>query len=445
MKKNFTMKLIPGLMLMAFGGASSAAGFALIEQNAGGLSSAYAGSAAIADNAATIFFNPAGMTKLQARELSVGLSAVKPSFKYTDKGSTWAPPGVPAAAVPMTGTSTRDAGDWAAIPNAYMSWALNKDLHLGVGFSAPFGLKTEYDPTWVGQFQAIKFDIKTYNINPSIAYRLNDKVSLGFGLSWQKMEAEYERQAATIVSIPGVPLATARALAQGTRVLLEADDDNWGWNAGVLIDLSPSTRLGVSYRSTVEHTLEGTLTATPSTLAARVNAKADIRLPDMLILSGVQTLSDRWTMLGDLSWTGWSKIQKVDIVRTSSGGTATTQPGSIAQTLDADFRDTWRVALGGIYKYSGNWDLRLGIAYDQAPVRSIQQRLVSLPDNDRLWLTTGGQWKLSPTARLDLGAAYLFIRDTDIDNDQSASARGRVTGSYDSSVWILGAQYSRSF
>lgn len=311
-----------------------------------------------------------------------------------------------------------------------------QEKYVGVGFSAPFGLSTAYDPTWVGRFQSISFDIKTYNINPSIAYRLNDKLSIGFGVNWQRMEAEYVRMAA--VAHPSNP--ALNSLVQNTKVTLDADDDSWGWNAGVLFDVSPTTRIGVSYRSTVKHTLEGTLKSTNQAVSPDVTAKADVELPDTLIISAVQKLNDKWTMVGDLSWTGWSSVQTVLIIRTSGA-----LPGSTAQTLETKFRDTWRVAFGGIYQYSGNLDLKFGIAYDQTPVKSAELRLVSLPDNDRLWISGGAQWKLSKDVRLDIGAAYLFVRDTNIDNNQLAAGRGRVTGTYDSNVLILGAQYSQSF
>ncbi len=420
-------RLIPVLVALVFSGGAAASGFQLLEQNASGIATSYAGSAAVAENASTIYFNPAGMTKLKAREFSAGLDAVRPSFEFSDKGS---------AIAPATGTGSGDAGDWAFIPNGYLSWGVSKDLYLGIGFSAPFGLSTEYDPTWVGRFQSTRFDIKTYNINPSIAYRMNDQVSLGFGINWQRMEAEYQRYAG--VAHPTVP--ALNAVVQGTKVTLDAADDSWGWNAGVLFDLSSSTRIGMSYRSNIKHTLEGTLESTNQAVSPNVKAEADIKLPDTFIVSLTQKLNDKWTLLGDVSWTGWGSVQKVKIYRTSGAA-----PGSLAQTLDADFRDTWRVALGGVYKYSNDMDLKLGIAYDQSPVRSTEQRLVSLPDNNRLWLSGGAQWKLAKDARLDVGAAYLYVRDTDIDNNQALLGRGRVTGSYDSSVLILGAQYSQSF
>lgn len=425
---------LAALIAALFSGSAAASGFQLWEQNGSGLANAYAGSAAVADNASTIYFNPAGMTKLQAHEFSVGVDGVRPSFKFTNNGSSVAPA--------ATGSNGGDAGDWAAVPNGYFSWALTNDLYLGLGVGAPFGLLTEYDSDWVGRFQAIKFDIKTINVNPSIAYRLNDKVSLGFGVNWQKMDVVYERQAAVAVPAPFQALTPA---AQATRVKLDVNDDTWGWNVGALFDVSPTTRVGVSYRSTVKYTLDGTLTSSNQLVSPNVSAKADIKLPDTAIISVAQTLNDRWQLLGDLSWTGWSSVDKVSIIRTSSGGTASTQAGSTAQTLDADFRDTWRIALGGVYKYDPAWDFKFGVAYDQSPVRSAQKRLVSLPDNDRYWITGGAQWRPAKDARVDLGAAYIFVRDTDIDNNQTLLGRGLVRGTYDSNVWVLGAQYSQAF
>jgi long-chain fatty acid transport protein len=151
---------------------AGAAGFQLMEQNASGLGNAYAGSAAVAENASTIFYNPAGMTQLQEREVSVGMAAIKTSFKFTDNGSS-------VGALAGTGNGG-DAGAWGYIPNGYFSWAVNRDLYLGLGVGAPFGLKTEYsDKPWVGSAQANSFDVKTYNVNPSVAYRVNTALSVG--------------------------------------------------------------------------------------------------------------------------------------------------------------------------------------------------------------------------------------------------------------------------
>jgi len=410
-----SLRIIPAAMLAAFCGAAGASGFQLLEQNASGLGNAYAGSAAVADNASTIFFNPAGMTQLKSFEVSGGLAAVKPSFKFRNDGSS-------VDALQNTGDGG-DAGGWAVIPNAYASWGLTKDLYVGVGIGAPFGLKTEYDNPWVGAAQSTMFEIKTMNINPSIAYRVSDKVSLGAGLNWQRIEATYERQRFT--TFPG----------SVTPVKLELDDNAWGWNAGALFTLSPSTKVGLSYRSAIKYETTGSINVGNGALIAA--AKADLKLPDTAIMSVAQKLSDRWEMLGDVSWTGWSSIPKVDIMA---------QSGALLQTLDTEFRNTWRVALGANYKYNDAWKLKYGIAYDQTPVKGAATRLVSLPDADRIWFSFGAQWAASKRSVLDLGLSYIHVKDSKINNDQSSTGRGIVTGEYaDSSIWVLGGQYSMAF
>lgn len=431
-----TPRLIPALVSLAFCGSASAAGFQLLEQNASGIGNAYAGSAAVAENASTIFFNPAGMTQLQSREISLGASAIHTSYKFSDTGSS---SGV------LRGDGN-DGGGWGFVPNAYMSMQVAKDWYVGLGIGAPFGLKTEYDNPWIGAAQSIKFDIKTININPSVAWRVNDVVSLGFGLNWQRLEAEYVRAVGILSS----------GLA-GSTATLNLDGDAWGWNAGALFNLGPATKVGVSYRSSIEHDLDGDVaitsngTATANGTTALLNAggassntKASIKLPDTFILSATHKLNDRVELLGDISWTGWSSIPKVDIIRTSGA-----LSGQTAQTLDTEFRDTWRVAIGTNYQLNDAWKLKFGLAYDQTPVPGAQHRLVSLPDNDRTWFSIGAQYKPSKSTTVDIGAAYLYVKDSEINNNQTSTNpqqnRGLVKGDYDASAMVFGAQFSMAF
>lgn len=444
MTQRTTMKLIPALLLTAFSGAASASGFQLMEQNASGLGNAYAGAAANPENASTIYFNPAGMTQLQDREVSGGVAAIGPSFKFHDDGSS-------VGALGGSGDGG-DAGGWAAVPNGYASWAVTKDVYVGIGVGAPFGLKTEYDNPWLGAAQSTMFSVKTFNINPSIAFRVNDKVSLGFGVNWQRVEAEYERQVGVVAAGPGGVIPAP--IVADSSIKLQLDDDAWGWNVGALFTPSPSTKIGVSYRSAIKYNTTGDIkvsSISPTLVSAgSSDAEASLKLPDTFSLAVSQQLSDKWQMLGDVTWTGWSSIPKVDILRTTATalyvpGVVGQAAGDTAQTLDTEFKDTWRVGLGATYKYSDDWKLKYGIAYDETPVKKAATRLVSMPDNDRVWLSFGAQWAPSKTSALDLGVTYIFIRDSKIDNDQTLLGRGRVTGDYEGNIWILGAQYSMSF
>ncbi len=394
-----TLRVLPTMLLAAFSGAASAAAFQLWEQNASGLATAYAGSAAVADNASTVFFNPAGMTQLSGFQLSAGVAAVKPNFEFSNDGSS---------GLLGTGSNGGNAGGLAAVPNAYFSMQLTPNLYLGFGVSAPFGLATKYeDANWIGRFQAIKSEIKTINYNPSIAYKVNDKVSLGFGVNYQTINAE---------------LTSAVSALKG-------DDTAWGWNAGALFTLSPAMRVGVSYRSAIDYTLEGSAT----TAVSSTPVKASVKLPDTFILSVWQQVSDRWEAMGDLSYTNWSTLKSLDVINRNTGNQLTSET--------FNYEDSWRFAWGAAYKATDALKVKFGIAYDRTPVTD-NDRKARVPDNDRIWFSLGGQYDAGKIGKLDLGYAYLYLKDADITQTVGAST---LRGSYENSGHILGVQYSVGF
>lgn len=394
-----------------------ASGFQLLEQNASGLGNAYAGSAAEAENASVQFYNPAALTKLPGDNVSAGTTFIRPSFRFKDGGST----GVPASSNGQGG----NAGDLATLPNFYASWQLSDRLFAGLGMGAPFGLKTEYDVNWLGQYQSDLFQITTYNVNPALAYKLNNRVSLGLGLDYQRFEIEFKRRAATL-----------NALTQATMVTLDATGEAYGWNAGATVKLSETTDVGFSYRSKMFYQLGGTLKSDNQLVSPDVIAKANLTLPDTYIFSISQKLDERWTMLGDISRTNWSTIDQVAIMDSN---------GTVKQVLGARFRDTWRVALGGTYKINDMWKWKYGLAYDQTPVRSAEERLLSLPDNNRYWFSTGAQWQMDKQTTIDVGASYIYIPDAKVDANHSSQAQGHIIGSYEGNIVLFGVQLSRSF
>lgn len=397
-----------------------AAGFQLLEQNASGLGNAYAGSAAVAENASTIFFNPAGMSYLPGVNLSTGVAAVKPSFKFSDNGNSRNPLAMGGGR--PRGGNGGDAGGWEFVPNAYGSLQLNDRWHVGIGIGAPFGLSTHYDDDWAGQYHSRKFKIQTININPSVSYKVNDMLALGAGVNWQRIDAEYTKQ-----QVVGVGMARAAKV--------EMDGDAWGWNLGAMLQPTPDTRVGLSYRSKMKHSASGT---TKVQNLAKFDARADVDLPDSAILSVMHSLTPRWDLLADVSWTGWSSIPELKI--RNSG------PGAQSDTLNLKFRDTWRFAVGANYKVSEQWKLKFGVAYDQSPVHNDKNRPTSLPDNNRVWLSTGVQYQATKNTTLDVGYTYLHVRKTKIDNDgESLATKGRIAGDYSSKGNIIGVQLTSRF
>ncbi len=436
--------------LAAMSGTAAASGFALIEQSASGLGNAYAGGAAGAEDASTIFFNPAGMSRLNGKQVAVAVHAIKPSAKFTDTVST-----TPASIYGFGSAPVgKDAGSMAVVPSAYFAWQIDPKLSAGIGLGAPFGLKTEYDTNWMGRFHAIKSEIKTVNVNPSVAYKVGDGVSLGFGIDWQKIDAELTKAVNYTYFGLGTPAGT-----EGTSRHV-ASDSAWGYNLGALINVSPNTTVGVAYRSAMNYKLSGTATyygrtaaLTAATLANTTYAQqigdsaisVDIKLPATFSLALKYQPNSQLDILVDATQTQWSSIQSFDIYRSS--GIAS---GLSLESVPFKWRDTWRVAVGANHHYNEQWVARVGLAYDQTPT-SDTYRIARLPDSDRTWLSLGGQYKPNKASAYDFGYAHLFMKDAALNmnvpvlSSAQAAGRGALIGNYSNKVDILSAQYTRSF
>ena len=403
-------RLAAGLALAGFASFVQAAGFALIEQNASGLGNAYAGQAAAAADASTIFFNPAGMTMLPDRQVVVAGHLILPQAEFS---GTVTPD--------IGGGNGGDAGGLALVPNAYFAFRLMPDVHLGVGVNAPFGLKTEYDPDWKGRTQTIESEIKTININPSIAWKASESLSLGAGLSIQYAEATLSNSA------NGAGIAT-----------VHGDDYGWGFNLGLLWQPSAATRVGLAYRSEVEHTLEGDVVFSVATFA-NGPVTADTTLPDSASLSLFHKLSPQWDLLADVTWTGWSDFRELRIVR--NGGV------ELALTPQ-NWDDSYRYSIGANYHFSDKLTLRGGLAFDETPT-SDAYRTARIPDEDRTWVAFGVQYRMSERTVLDFGYAHIFVKDARIDKIEATNLPPptllTLSGTYDASVDILSAQLTLNF
>jgi long-chain fatty acid transport protein len=398
-----------------------AAGFALIEQNASGMGNAYAGAAAVAEDASTIFFNPAGMTYIDGTQAVGALHLIKPNADFRNQGS------VAGAGKPL-GDEGPNAGDLAFVPNFYFMTALTPSIKAGIGVNVPFGLKTEYDDEWLGRFQANKSELKTININPSIAFKVNDQLSLGLGFSVMHAEATLTRS----VNFGGA--------GQGD-VKVEGDDWGFGFNLGAIYQATDNTRIGVAYRSKVKQKLEGEAKFTRPALVPNAGAAADgdvtarLDLPETFSASVFSRVNSKWDVMADVTWTRWNRFQELRVVR-DNGATLTVTPENWENTL--------RYSIGANYHYSDKLKLRAGLAYDEEAIKD-EFRTARIPGNDRKWLSFGASYKLAPASIFDIGYAHLFISDSKIDDNQLAEGNGRVRGNYKGSVDILSLQYTHNF
>jgi long-chain fatty acid transport protein len=442
---------IAGLLALGSGSAF-ASSFGLIDQSVSSMGSAYATGSSGIDDASTVYFNPAGMARLHGSHLSGGLHIIDLNTDF--KGSAeYNLPGSPLDGASIDGKRKDDLDTTEVVPHGYIAHQYSDKVWFGLGVNAPFGLKTDYDSKWVGRYQAIKSELLTININPSIAFRFNDNVSLGFGLSALYADGELTNKADGGLGLAAVPPELGGPLgAPGSddgRVKLTGDDWGYGFNAGILLEPTQNTRIGLHYRSEVDLTLDGHVKVSGFShpvLASnngRQSAKMDITLPDNVSLSGTYKLNTRWAFMGDVTWTNWSDIDKL-VTKLNDGSR------SVAVW---DYDDSWRYSIGTEFSPSRTWTFRTGVAYDETPVPRDSLRSPRVPDNDRTWLTLGLTYRYTPNLSFDFGYAHIFVDDPKLKNvsDNHDPTEGQTTGvhslsgKYDASVDILSAQVNWRF
>lgn len=465
---------VGGALLTVAAGQAFGSAFALQEQNASGLGHAYAGGAAAAEDVSTIFYNPAGLVRLTTAQIVVAGNLICPSAKFSNNASQ------PAALQTLGGTGG-DAGSCAVVPNLYLGIPFADKWSFGLGINAPFGLKTEYDSSWLGRFQAIESKVETININPALSWEPTKNLTVGAGVSWQKVKATLTNNVnyaalyaggqdgkggVTGLVLAGViPPSAGQALIGAAAGLqsganVTGDDNAWGWNVGVLWQVSPQTRIGAAYRSYIKYTVGGTVSFNnptaadlgplPPTLApigaqvvngvnaqlANGNVSLALKVPETANLSIFHQFNNQWDLMADVQYTGWSSVQQLQVVRST---------GVVLETLPENFRNTWRYSVGANYRYNDNWIFRGGLAYDQSPVNSTD-RSPRLPDNNRTWIALGTQYKFNPNWALDVAYAYIFIDNASINNNGgNTAAYGLINGSYKANVNILGMQVTYTF
>lgn len=453
-----TSSLVLAAASAGFSTQALSAGFSLFEQGASGQGVAYAGAAAIGEDASTVYFNPAAMTRLSGQQVVLAGHIVVPKSDYKDSGTSSDATGLPGS---LTGKNS-EGGDTGFVPNLYWAAALDNGLHVGVGINVPFGLATDYDAGWYGRYHGLKSEITTININPAMAWKITETVSFGIGLSYQYIDVELTQNIdsnAACINLSGSPCGTTFSDPSiDSSLKLEGDDSSFGWNMGVLLDISDKDRVGVAYRSGIKHDIGGNATynlyaplqaivdfansnpplAPNFSILSDTALSAAAQLPEIFSLSYVRDINANWSFLADYTWTGWNSLDSIEVVLTGNA------PGQ-DPALELAFRNTNRLSVGAHYKPGNNWIFRGGLAYDETPVRSVEQRTVRIPDNDRTWLSLGFGYTSSTNWSFDVGYSHLFVSDTGINNMTDTSSGATLIGTYDASVDILSAGVNFNF
>ena len=404
-----------------------AAAFQLNEHSASGLGRAYAGEAAIADNAAVLSRNPAAMTTFDKMALSVSGTYIKPDVDVA--GDIYAGP------TKLAPSSESDIAPDAFVPATYFIQPLNDQWAWGIGLFSNYGLSTEYSKTFAAGAGAGDTELLTFNINPNIAYRINSSFSVGAGINAVYAAAELNRYAGALsAAIPGANSDTRLAHLKG---------DTWGfgWNVGTLYEINENNRLALTYRSQVDLSFDGDFQgATSGNRVVDGNLKLD--LPAQAEFAGYHRLNPQFAVHYSVNWTDWSAFK--ELKATSSSCKDGEIVGQCLQKPE-NFKDSLRYSIGSTWYINPSWEARIGFAYDNSPIEP-EYRSLSIPDSDRVWYSAGATYHIDQDMSVDLGMAYLDGKEVDVNEGlRNHSDALRWKGTSHGNAFLASAQFNMKF
>jgi len=403
-----------------------AAGFQLNEFSSIGLGRAYSGEGAVGDTAASASRNPATMALMDRPMFSVG--------------AVFIDPGVDIDGTSPTGNSldAKNIAPTAWVPNIHYVQPLNDQWWVGGSVTSNYGLATEFNDSYTAGPYAGKTDLTTMNLNLSTAYRLNQHFSFGVGFDAVYARAKIERYAGESLASFNIPADTQIAHLKG-------DEWGYGWNAGILYEVDENNRFGLTYRSEVKIDFDGDYRSSlPSSLnplnqamnlglpfgtnGNTIPGALTLNLPEMWEVSAYHKVAPKWAVHYSLAYTSWSQFQELKATGTS---------GQELFYKDESFKDAYRIALGTSYFYDDNWTFRTGIAFDDSPVPA-QTRSISIPDQDRLWLSAGTSYAFNQDASVDVGVSYMHGQHVTV-------KEGPYTFNSTGKAWLYGASFNYKF
>lgn len=433
--------------MLYFSAPASGAGFAIMEQSVKELGQAFSGAPTNTEDGSMVFFNPAAMSQVRGRLVSVSGYLIAPSVTFKNSASQLSPL---VGGAPLQGGNGGDSASLVVIPNFYYVQSLTERIAFGLGVNTPFGMRNRYNSDWQGRYQAIESELETININPALSLKMTEKISFGAGFNIQYLRAKLTNAidfgTVCLQALGPVPCSSQGLLPQTAdgHVALKGDSIGLGYNFGIFYTPNQDTRLGVSYRSKIDHNVKGNANfSTPGRAVALTqngsfidtNGRTSVTMPDNVMFGFYHRINSRWAISADALWTRWSHIQEL---RTEF---SSTQPDEV-QNLK--WKDTWRYAFGiSYFSQTDKWTFRTGFAYDQSPVPNSRLRSPRIPDNDRYWLTAGFTYALLENINLHGAYAHLFLADPSI--NRSGATGDRLIGEYSEQINIVGLQLDWRF
>lgn len=431
----FALSLLTLAVSAGTANIAMAQGYQIDEQSARRLGDAFSGGAAEAHDASTTHYNPAGLTRLKQTELTGGVSVLTTKVEFTGSAITADPSdssGTGIGVAPVSGGSTAETSSSDAVPNLYFATPLAEGTVLGIALNAPFASSTDYGSQSVVRYQTTESELTGTRLTFALGQVVNEDFSVGLGLLVQQLDGSLASalDVSSLCSIGGTPCGVAGSGDNDGSIKFEGDDIAFGYSLGLLYNLNEGTRIGFAYRSAIKHELEGTANVqTPFPLDAFFNthsesANFNLSTPEAASLSVFHQLSPTFSLQGDATWTRWSRFEALDI--TTASGFNVNQP--------QNWKNNWRIAVGGEYSASEALSLRAGLAWDQSPVQDGQHNL-SFPLDDFKAISIGLSYTFTPALALDAGLQKTLNFDTDVNDGDVMVTGSQANGNSETDTW----------
>lgn len=411
---------------LATAGTAHAAAFAIRTGSADWLANAYAGNTAKAYDASTAWTNPAGMVRLDWNEIDASISGIFPRSEFS--GANLGAGGIPISGNGAPGNAVQSA----ATAGTFGVWSYSRDLKFGLAVNTPFGQRVAYPNDWVGRYQSLVSSITDVEILLSAAYRINDQFSVSAGPVIDYFHARLTQ---------AINIGAAGARFGDPVADLRGDDIAAGYVLSGLFQLDSATRFGITYRSRIQHDIQGgqriyvpppLAQASPLTNAGLLrlssSARTQLTLPDSITFGAYHAITPRIAVMFDAQWTHWSLVNNLTVVPTSPAA-----PTAITQL---NFRNSWFGSVGASYKVTDKLLLQAGLAYDQTPVRDATTRTTRLPDYDRWELGAGVTYAVLSNVNLQAGYGHEFAGNVSIRSAASPTS-GVLVGTYNDSADVV--------
>ncbi|PHM58427.1 long-chain fatty acid transporter FadL [Xenorhabdus sp. KK7.4] len=421
---------------------ANAAGFQLNEYSSSGLGRAFSGAGVVAEDASEGSRNPAAMTLFDRPSFSGGFIYVKPKVDITGESP-----------VTKNSTDAKNIAPNAPVPNLHFITPVTDELFVGASITSNFGLSTNFSNNYAAGSIGGKTSLKTGNFNLAGAYKVNDQFSFGLGLNAIYADAEIVRHLGEVGS--ALSQALGKNIPASTEVArLEGKDWGYGWNAGLLYQFDENNRYSLTYRSKVKVKfkngdysnqlpyIDTPFLKIPGLAGKTIKGTLDLNLPDMWEISGYNRVAPQWAIHYSFLYTGWNSFKELKGEPKNGGDKPLFEKHE-------GFRNAYRISLGTTYYHDDNWTFRTGIAFDESPVPA-QNRSISIPDQNRFWLSVGTTYAFNKDTSVDVGISYMRGKKVHVNEELPKDLqKGPFATTYDfdskGTAWLAGVGLNYTF